>query len=487
MNLQALTAATLDLAAASILKVNSGGLQKATIDIATGLTGTPLEAPAKLLVPLLSPFRQSIARETVGGNTMAWKKITAVTPTGSFFPAEGVKANLFALTKVDDSATYKSYGRGGDVTWEGEIAGRNFEDVRARAEALLSLQVLKEEELIILGGNVTALSGASAGVGPVVTAAPHAGGSLADDEYFVGITALTMEGAARGSRTNRVYTTTLNRFDLATDGIPTLDHAVGETDTGTEDSGTTATTNNALKLTWAAVSGAVAYGVYVGLTTNVKKLVAIVSQTEMVIDTLPALTGAAEPSTDTTVTALAFNGIIPQLLAAGSGAYTKALNGPLSAPTGVQIPEIASMLSDIYDRTKSEPDRLVMSWDVFDKIDEKLASVSNDRISLQVNVTGDVSGAQLPRFTSIKSPRGKVIPLEENPNIPGGMMLGLIDSVPYPDSAIPAAWKMFMGSDMVRLDYALAKPSAEFEIRAFGALAGYAPALQGIIYDIHQQ
>src|SRR3990170_2374739 len=98
MDLLALTNDTVQKTAAAILDLQKKGLLKATVDLGTGLTGTPLEAPAKLLVPLLSPFRQSISRETIGGKTQAWKAITGVTPTGGFFPAEGVKANLFALS-----------------------------------------------------------------------------------------------------------------------------------------------------------------------------------------------------------------------------------------------------------------------------------------------------------------------------------------------------------------------------------------------------
>ena len=44
---------------------------------------------------------------------------------------------------------------------------------------------------------------------------------------------------------------------------------------------------------------------------------------------------------------------------------------------------------------------------------------------------------------------------------------------------------MQMGRDLARIDYALTAPLSEFEIRFRGALAGYAPGLQGILYDIH--
>lgn len=481
MDFAQLNQETIAKAQEAILGLNKQGLQKATVQLSTGITGYNLEAPAKLLVPLLSPFRQSIGRKLIAGQGTNWKKITAVTPTTGFFPAEGVKANLFALTVAADSATYKTFGRGGDVTWEGQVGSGNFEDAKARAEALLLLQVLKEEELVILGGNVTALN---SGAGPDVTVvAADTGGNLAADEYFVNIKALTMEGSARASQIARPAAA--NVYDFSTP-VPTLDTSVGCTDVGTEDSGTVTTgVVGKLTLTWTPVAGAVAYAVYIGLTTGDAnlKLQGIVTQSEVVVTAINTTGAVATQAADTSANSASFNGIIPQLIA--GSAYIKALTAPLSAASGHQIAEIADALTDIYDRTKVEPDRIVVGWQEQETIDNKLAAVTNDRINIVYNA--QEGGVQFKQFRYYPSPiSGKSIPIESNPNIPGGMMLFLIDGVPYENSQIPAAWQMHMGAELQRLDYAMTAPKDEFEIRGFGALAGYAPALQGLIYDIHR-
>jgi hypothetical protein len=484
MNLAELTQDTINKAALAFAehRKGAGGLQK-SIDLGTGLQGTPLEAPAKLLVPLLSPFRQSIARETIGTKSQAYRRITAVTPSGGFFPAEGVKANLFTLTTDNPSITFRSYGRGGNTTWEAQIGGQSYEDAKARDETLLSLQVLKEEELVIIGGNRTALGGPSS---PALTA-QTSGGALADATYRARVFALTMEAAARVSRIARPAAG--NKIDGSLTPVPTADTSVGFSATSGEVNAVLTGGGGAgtITMTWAPKPGAVAYAVYVSTTSGAgnQKLQCVVTQTKVVLTNINT-TAAADPTGgDTSANTAAFDGIIPQLFAAGSNAYIKALSGPLSAAVGIGIPEIDAMCNDIYDRTKVEPDRLLCGWQEASGISTKLASVANDRINLNVQVSPSGSfGASLPRIDVYKTPRGKVIPIEENPNMAGGMILGLIDNVPYPNSEIPAAWKMWMGSDLVRLDYALTDPKYAYEIRAFGALAGYAPALQGVIHDI---
>lgn len=481
MDLQALINETITKTQEAITGLTKDGKLQKSIDLGTGLQGTPLEAPAKLLVPLLSPFRQSIAREVIGAKTQAYKRITGVTPSGGFFPAEGTKANLFTLQTDNPSITFRSYGRGSNVTWEAQVGGRSFEDVRSRDEALLILQVLKEEELVIIGGNRTAL-GAVAGL---AVTAQTSGGALADATYRVRVFALTLEAAGRASKISRP--TTGNKFDGTVP--PTVDTAVGFSVASAEGSATVTGGGGlgTITITWTPKAGAVAYAVYVSTTTGAgnQKLQCVVSQSKVVLTAMNT-TGAADPTGgDTSANSAAFDGIIPQLFAAGSNAYLKALSAPLSAAAGNQIPEIQAMLDDIYDRTKTEPDRLVMGWTETNGISQKLISVANDRVSITISPT-DAENGGLPRVEWYKSPRGKRIKIEENPNLPGGMILGLIDSVPYANSEIPAAWKMWMGSDLTRLDYGMVAPKNEYEIRAFGALAGYAPALQGVIHDIWQ-
>ncbi len=484
-NLTHLNNETVQLAAKAIRDLGKTGDLAKAIDLTTGLTGFNLEAPAKLLVPLLAPFRQSIGRRVWPGNGTNWKAITAVTPTGGLKAAEATKANAFAITKVDKSTTYQSYGRLGSVTWEGNLAGMNFEDVRAREETLLLLQLLREEEAAIIGGAQAAI-----GAGPTITDAPQTtGGLLADDEYFIVIIPLTMPGIIRANKIARPARGT-NDYDFLAEPTPSLTAGDGIGLISSEVSPTVAAASGvgSIDLTWTPTATAAGYAVFIGLTTAAAnlKLQGVVTQSAITITTISTGGPAASLYAADTTADSPLNGIQQQLVVSGSGAYVKRLNGPLLAASGRGLPDIDDMLDDIYDRTKEEPDRLLMGWPEHQAIDDALSSVVNDRIKLNIMVTPDQSGNALPRFTSIKSSRGKNVLLEENPNVPGGMIIGLKDSLQIPDASVPSPWQLHMAADLMRLDYALVAPKDEFEVRARGALAGYAPSFQGIIYDIHE-
>lgn len=453
----------------------------------SGLTGVNLEAPAKLIVPILAPFRQTIARKTIGGRGTNWKYITGVTRGGTLKSADGVRSSGFTVATGDASATFAEYGKFGDVTWGGQAAGSNYEDLRARADVLCLLQLLRDEEAAMLGATTTAL-----GAGPTPTlvagslGVAGAPGALADSTaYYVYLVPLSMPGVIGASRITRP--TSGNKYAFGAGSVPTLNllDGVGLPTVANTTASTGAVSgvgSIAVTFTWAA--GVTAYAVYVGLASGSAnaKLQGIVSQSKIVITSVNT-TGAVPPVADTSGNG-PFLGIPGQLVAGGSGAYVNKLSGPLSAAVGRGIPEIDAMLNDIYDRVKEDPDRLVMNWSEHQAIDDALAAVANDRVKFNINVSPNQSAEALPRFTTYKSSRGKVLQMEENPNLPGGMILALKDSVDIPNSDISNAWQMHMAKDLERLDYAFANPKYEFEVRAFGALAGYAPSFQGVLYDI---
>jgi hypothetical protein len=446
----------------------------------TGLSGVNLEAPAKLIVPILAPFRQSVARKTIGGRGTNWKRITAVTRGGTLKSADGVRSAGFTITSDDAQATFAEYGKFGDVTWAGVPAASNYEDVRARADVLALLQFLRDEEAAMLGATTTAL-----GAGPTPTLAQAAtGGGLSDGALFVYLVPLSQAGVTGASRIARP--TTGNKYDFTT--VPTLNLLDG---VGLPSAANTTITLNGggsaqtLTITWTWAKEAMAYAVYIGTTSGSAnaKLQGIVTQAKLVV-TNTNTTGAVPPTSDTSNNG-PFLGIRGQLVLSGSGAYVKdAGAAPLSAAVGRGIPEIDAMLNDIYDRVKEDPDRLLMNWSEHQAVDDALASVANDRVKFNVAVSGNTSSEVLPRFTTYKSSRGKSLFMEENPNLPGGCIVALKDNVDIPNSDIPNAWQMHMGRDIVRLDYAFTNPKYEFEVRAYGALAGYAPSFQGIIYNI---
>lgn len=447
-----------------------------------GFMGVNLEAPAKLLVPLLSPFRQTIGREVLGGGSADWKEITAVAPGGRFSSAYGTRSNGYTITKGNKNAVFKSYGQFWDYQWEAEIQGRNFENVPDRVKTLNLLLALRREEGLIFGGNITAL-GTPTGLAttPATTGAAAAGGvGIAAATYQCRVAALTWEGMLFASRVARTSKSASQFFDASL-VVPTQGGTVGITAAQANVAAVVGgSTDGIITMTWNAIAGAFGYAIYV----DNKLQCVLPAQTKVTLTGINT-TGEAVPGADSSASSTDFDGIVPQIVAAATGNMKRRVNLALSSPSGNQIPEIADAIQEGYDRYKVQPSRLIVGWDVHDQIDRKLASVTNDRINLNYMV-----GPEGPQFAQVRyypSPvDGRQIPIEQQPNLFGGMILGVLDEVPIVDSEIPAAWKMKMGSDFQQLSYAMTNPKFEGEMRAYGALAGYANALQFILYDIHR-
>lgn len=457
-------------------------LKKTTVDLSTGLTGVNLEAPSKLLVPFLSPFRQTIGRTTRPGSQADFFRILTVTPGGRFSSVAGTRSNGISITKDKPSVTYKSYGELGNFQWESQFAGANLEDIRQRVKTLNLLLAMQREEGLIFGGNITAL-GTPTGVTttPAATGAAAAGGvGIAAATYQVRVAALTWEGMKFASRIARTAKDTAQSFDASL-VVPTQGGTVGITAAAANVPAVVGGTGDGMiGVTFNAIAGACGYAVYVDAHLQCI-LPAVTKVTLTGINT----TGETVPGGDSSASATDFDGIIPQIVAAASGFAKKRLNGNFGTPSGNQITAIADAIQDVYDRYRVQPSRLLVGWDVHDQLDRKLASVANDRINLNYIVGPD--GPKFEQLRYYPSPiDGRQIPIEQQPNLWGGMCLGVLDEVPIPDAQIPAAWQMIMGTDWVELAYAMTDPKEEFEQRAYGALAGYAAALQFIIYDIQR-
>ena len=438
----------------------------------------------KLLVSLLSPFRQTIPRRTTGAKVHEVHRILTAAQAASVFTTDGTASNAIAITKDSVTITSKEYGALGSYTWASQFTGAlTNEDVKQRIRTLNLLIALQKEEGAIFGGNVTAL-GTPTGLTttPATTGAAAVGGvGIAAATYQVRVAALTHEGMVTASRVARTDRTAAQNFDASL-VVPTVSATVGITAAQANVAAVVGGTGDGIiGLVWAAIAGAMGYAVYV----DNKLQCVLPAQTKVTLVGINT-TGAAVPSADSSANANAFNGILPQIVAAASGFAKKRVNTNLGTPVGNQLTPIADAIQDCYDRFRGPLKfRLVTNWDIHDQIDRKLSAVANDRI--HINYNAGPGGVQFQQIQYYPSPvDGTQIPIETNPNLPGGMILGVLDSIDVPDANIPAAWEMLMGSDFVQLDYAMTAPSESFEQRAFGALAGYAPSFQFVLYDIHR-
>ncbi len=229
----------------------------------SGLTYYDLEAPAKILYPVLTPLRNEIPRVTGGAGTQAnWRAITGInTGNAGAGVSEGNRGAVIAHTTADYNAAFKALGLDDNVTFEADMAAQGYDDIKARAVEGLLRGLMIAEEKIILGAN----SSIALGTTPTPTLTDVAtGGSLNfNTAYSVICVALTHDGFLGASVAGGLP---LSATRTLADGT-TEAYNQGTATKSSAASVTTANDSNAthsIKASVAAVNGAIGYAWFWG-------------------------------------------------------------------------------------------------------------------------------------------------------------------------------------------------------------------------------
>jgi hypothetical protein len=445
------------------LEILSGPAQKwlpgvgITKDVttATGLVAYNLEPTAKLLVPALTPLRNMIPRiaNTRGGTAVNWKVITAL-PTATDgttdpFTAEGTKASTITYTVTPKSAAFATISKGDNVSMQAQWAGKTFEDVRAKASMTLLRTVMILEEQAILGGRVAVLTAPDS---PTCSSAHD--GAIADGTYYVTVRAETMLG--RGikcvANTAVVLAATNNDWSISAH-VP-----------------------------W--VEGATRYLWYVGTANNTTtghlEATTYINSVKL---TALAATGVAQAANNS-ANANAFDGIIAQLTAATAQVTTLA-TGTDGTGTAFALSDVNTMLKNIWDNARGNPDVLFMqSQQSLDLTNKVLAA--NGAPTFFVNQDAAKAAIQAGwRVSSFLNPiTGKAIPVVVHPYMDPGLILALQMEAPFSVESIENTMEIETRQDYLMLDYPMVKPAWEFEVLVDEVLKVYFPSACGIIRNI---
>lgn len=485
------------LLAKSVLEgMKSGSLRK-TIDIATGLMGINLDAPAKQLVPLLSPFRQSIPRTVrAGSDASQWKAITKLSAP-RLSSAARTAGRQQTHTVVSKSAAYKVMALGDDVSRESVAASEGFDPALAKATANCLLNYSKLEEIQILGGNTTAAIGVPAA--PTVLGVAT-GGTIGAGTYTIRIFALALPAANRCTvgRTQDWDGTEAKINAYAITASPNTIAGLTDTDgveAGSAESTTAALTGstNSIRVAWTPTTGAAAYAVSVGLATGITNgsFQVIVTQSKITLTSYIALgTNVPGATTATSQDTLSYDGIITQLLAAGSGAYVKAVTDVLTAdPAKGEIAQLADAMQSIYDNAKIGRLRILAGGQEVRTLTAKGVKMSAMQIFVSPSDPGAKSavvfGAHVGEM--INPITGDRCPVEALPWLPGGTIILLPMEIPYPDANASVPFDMAMGYDVERWDYAstaVTGPVYPFEVRSWGVPRAIFTGGCGILTDV---
>lgn len=455
----------------------------------TGLQPYDLEAPAKNLVPWLSPLRNRIARVSGRGGIQAnWKAVTSVNSTQmSGGIAEGRRGGLMDTVSADYLAAYRTIGLEASVTFEAQLAGGDYDDLRARAQTSLLQAMMVEEEKIILGGNnslvltqpaaptcTTATSGGALASGVAVTAYVVA---LGFDAYR----RTTVAGGVHQtySRANQDGTTeTVN-------GGTSLPSTVGTVSTA----GGGALNTVTMKTT--PVRGAVGYAWYAS-TVGIERLFAVTTSAQATLTALPIAPNqlfSALAATDYSKDGLIFDGLLTMAMNSTLNSQYKALanGGTLTADGAGGIVEFDDMLQLFWDNLRIVPDRLLIG--------------SQEARSLKKIITQGGTTASLGRFTFQQiqgqmvgggNARGylttfgdqREIPFEQHPYMPAGTCLFLTETLPYPMNNVNNVMQIRARRDYYSMEWPLKTRSYEYGVYSDEVLQHYFPPSMGVITNI---
>lgn len=443
------------------------------ITTALGVMGYDLESPYKSLFPQNAILPSIIPR--IGGffgNAIHWKAITKIN-AGKLKAgvAEGVRNSALQTTEVDKQATFKTIGLDDFTNDEAVWMGRQFADPKAMSVANTMIALKLQEDILDLGGNVTAIGKPSA-TGFTAVDSANAGPFVAATAYDFSVSALTLYGYINGAT-----------------GHASAD-AVDETDGRNLTTYTTGGGKTSATLAWAAVRGAVAYNVYIGTHSGTLYYAFTTTQTKITIDStvLAALPGSGNvPNTaDQTADALSYDGLIPQIAVSGNGAYFKDLQGAtLTADNAGGVVEWDAALKSIYDATVGvSPTKVLVSSQEAQNALKRIAGAGGSSTSLRINVAlgpdgritgGTYLGSYLNKFSQSQ------IDIITHPKMPPGNTLFLSEKLAYPNNNVPNVIDIAVLQGITQYDWARVQRRDEYGVYGSQVLRLFFPAGQGLI------
>lgn len=446
------------------------------ITTATGFIGYELEAPAKVIVPVITPLVNMIPRRKGNGiDVVHWKAITSFDTSRSWGTlADGGSPSQVSYSVAAMQNTMQTIAVGNKVSFQAQWRGRSLEaDVRARRTAELLYQLKITEERWLLGASTLLM------VPPApVLATAATGGTVAANTYWVKVTAKNAQGETTGSSAAKVTTT--GATSTITISIMTVPNAtqynvyVG--------SGGAQPADAAMWLQ-AGVSGANALQPNVGANVTLQDGLTTLPSGEVqpayfnVTITAPPATSGTALSTVASNTAKTFvdgsnnplmwDGIISQALLNNTTANGATLGAQVAQPaaaTGVlALSDIDNLLAAMYLQAAGDPDYIIMNPLDNVKLTNLVVGAGQLRYVVQQNGgdNGDLT-AQYRVTRYLNKTTGKEMPIILDRYCPQGTMVFLPMSIPFPVAEQNAAVEVETNQEYWGVDFAITDSNFSF-------------------------
>lgn len=457
----------------------------------SGLTAYDLEAPAKLLYPVITPLRNRIPRVSGKGGVQAnWRAITGInTSNAGVGISEGNRGVVMAHTTADYIAAYRQIGLDDYVTFEADLAAEGFDDAKARAVESLLRGLMIGEEKMILGGNTSTALGTT----PTPTnATATTGGTIAAATYNVICVALTLDGYLGSTVAGGLPLSATRTLADGTTEAYSQGTAIKSTAASQVTTGSTSTISSSV----AVVPGAVAYAWFLGTAGN-ELLAAITTINSVLLIAAAAGTQNASAgfTADKSTNAQSFDGVLTQIWKAGSNAYIKNMatgtagtGTPLTTDNAGGIVEIDAALQSFWDNYRLSPTAIFVSSQEMNNIGKKIlagSSTAAQRFVFTVDQGMIAGGIMVRSYLNKFTMDGmKEIPIFLHPNLPAGTLMFYCDAIPYPLSNVANLFQIRARRDYYQIEWPLRTRKYEYGVYADEVLQGFAPFSTGMITNI---
>lgn len=448
-----------------------------------GLVPYDLEAPAKLIVPRVTPLRNSLSRNNTGkGNAREFRRITGWTNSSTggvadamaFFNSESTtntfggvsglrRPNKISYASDTKTVSYVEQGLSDSVTFRAQFAGQGFDNIRQLSQtALLWASMGAEERALLYGRGASGKGYAGAVSAPVISIGSSAsGGAVAAGTYFVKVTARA--GGGESVVSNEVNTGALtgstNQFTVTVATEPT---------------------------------GALGYNLYVATSSGAETFVTSFSGNSVTILTTPAGGGAAMPGADTSANANGYDGFLTVLADPTQSGYVKRVNAAITSDDVFQQAFLALYGASIQpggganaDKRLADPDEIWVDGVIRKKLGDYLkgtATSSNYRLAYEAGPGGRVVGEVVNGIANQVT--GKMLDLDVHPYMPLGCSMIRSRTLPIPNTEIGATSEVINVQDYIAYEWPEIQMTYDQSTYWFGTLVHYAPAWSGMLIGL---
>ena len=451
-----------------------------TNPLASGLVAYDLEAPAKLMFPRPTPWRNMLPRIKGVGTVHRAKVISGISGTGTggttpvnpgitdstqttFVDLALLRGPKIGYAGYDQTAVFLVNSLSDSVFRDAYYQAQGYENLHELSQtALLYASMLSEERLAIYGRGTTANGYTGALAAPTITVTGVAAGTgqtpVAAGTYYVAVTA---DGGQLGANH---------------ESVPTAIAAV------------TTTSGQVIKIVVNTDSpGALGYNLYAG-TVNALGSLYYQGRTGynngFITGTVNAA-GVQPVATDTSAPAATpnYDGVMTNL--AANGGYVARLNAVLNAATpGVEFEQAMGVL---FDLVKADPEDLWMNGHDRKQLSDlaRNSNSNNYRFQIQQDEFGHtLVGAIATGILNPFSPSGKILNIQVHPWFPQGNATINSWELPIPDTEVSQTVAFVNVQDYMGIDWAPIQLTDDTSSYWIGTLFHYAPLWSALIQGI---